>query len=479
MSELLQKKQAGSEAYMMPEHYLKLFQNKLFREIMDNIDDAVLIIDKELNVVFVNSSYEQMFHLEEKGLIGKKLAPIDENVNAAKVVKTGNPVIHAQEFLKAANMDSIGESFPLKYNGEIVGGISVFNNVLKYSRLLSRLKRSEEMNKYLQEQLSDLAGMQHSQEFITVHPHMKQVLGLAVKVARSEATVMIRGESGTGKEVMAKIIHDNSPRRDGPFVKVNCAAIPDNLLESELFGYAGGAFTGAKKEGKAGKFEMAQGGTIFLDEIGDMDINMQVKILRVIQEREVERIGSNRVISLDVRIVAATNQNLEELIQSGKFRQDLYYRLNVIELDILPLRERREDISLLVHFLMQKMAGEELDVTPEAMNILYQYDWPGNVRELQNVIEHACILRSSNIVTTHELPVYMRPDIQREAGVQEKPGNYDLKEMTENLERNLIYEALRKFSNKSEAIKKLGISRSSFYEKIKKYHIDIEGMEIE
>lgn len=278
---------------------------------------------------------------------------------------------------------------------------------------------------------------------------------------------------------MAKIIHDNSPRRDGPFVKVNCAAIPDNLLESELFGYAGGAFTGAKKEGKAGKFEMAQGGTIFLDEIGDMDINMQVKILRVIQEREVERIGSNRVISLDVRIVAATNQNLEELIQSGKFRQDLYYRLNVIELDILPLRERREDISLLVHFLMQKMAGEELDVTPEAMNILYQYDWPGNVRELQNVIEHACILRSSNIVTTHELPVYMRPDIQREAGVQEKPGNYDLKEMTENLERNLIYEALRKFSNKSEAIKKLGISRSSFYEKIKKYHIDIEGMEIE
>ena len=152
----------GSEAYMMPDHYLKLFENKLFREIMDNLDDAVLIIDKELNVVFVNSAYKQMFHLEEKGLIGKKLAPIDENVNAAKVVKTGNPVIHAQEFLEAANMDSIGESFPLKYNGEIVGGISVFNNILKYSKLLSRLKRSEEMNEYLQEQLGNLATMQHS-----------------------------------------------------------------------------------------------------------------------------------------------------------------------------------------------------------------------------------------------------------------------------------------------------------------------------
>lgn len=312
-----------------------------------------------------------------------------------------------------------------------------------------------------------------------MNPHMKQILGLAVKVAKSDATVMIRGESGTGKEVMAKVVHENSARRDGPFVKVNCAAIPENLLESELFGYAGGAFTGAKKEGKAGKFEMAQGGTIFLDEIGDMDINMQVKILRVIQERELERVGGNRVIPLDVRIVAATNQNLEELIQAGKFRQDLYYRLNVIELDILPLRERREDISLLVHVLTQKMAGEDLDVTPEAMSILYNYDWPGNVRELQNVVEHACILRTGNLITTHELPVYMRPDVLGTDAKKEEEGNFDLKEMTENLERNLIYEALRKFSNKSKAIKELGISRSSFYEKIKKYHIDIDEMDIE
>ncbi len=464
---------------MMPDHYLKLFENELFQDIMDNMDDAVLIIDKERNVVFVNSVYKRMFHLEEKGLIGKKLSPIDENVNAAKVVKTGNPVLYGKEFLKAANMDSIGESFPLKYNGEIVGGVSVFNNVLKYSKLLSRLKRSEEMNEYLQEQLGNLATKQYSKAFVTVNPHMKQILGLAVKVAKSDATVMIRGESGTGKEVMAKVVHENSARRDGPFVKVNCAAIPENLLESELFGYAGGAFTGAKKEGKAGKFEMAQGGTIFLDEIGDMDINMQVKILRVIQERELERVGGNRVIPLDVRIVAATNQNLEELIQAGKFRQDLYYRLNVIELDILPLRERREDISLLVHFLMQKMAGEDLDVTPEAMSILYNYDWPGNVRELQNVVEHACILRSGNLITTHELPVYMRPDVQGKNDKKEETGNYDLKEMTENLERNLIYEALRKFSNKSKAIKELGISRSSFYEKIKKYHINIEEMDIE
>lgn len=307
---------------------------------------------------------------------------------------------------------------------------------------------------------------------------MKQVLGLAIKVARSEATVLIRGESGTGKEVMAKIIHYNSPKAKGPFVKVNCAAIPDNLLESELFGYVGGAFTGARKEGKAGKFEMAQGGTIFLDEIGDMDMSMQVKLLRVIQEKEVERIGGTKTISLDVRIVAATNQNLEELIKEGKFRQDLYYRLNVIEIKIAPLRKRKEDIPILVHHLVKKISGENLNVTPRVMNILNSYDWPGNVRELQNVMEHACIMRNGTIIDPYSLPQYMQP---KEPGEESRTENmsYNLKEMTAILEKDLILEALKKFSNKSRAIEELGISRSSFYEKIKKYGIDVEEMDLE
>ena len=311
-----------------------------------------------------------------------------------------------------------------------------------------------------------------------MNPRMKQVLGLAIKVARSEATVLIRGESGTGKEVMAKIIHYNSPKAKGPFVKVNCAAIPDNLLESELFGYVGGAFTGARKEGKAGKFEMAQGGTIFLDEIGDMDMSMQVKLLRVIQEKEVERIGGTKTISLDVRIVAATNQNLEELIKEGKFRQDLYYRLNVIEIKIAPLRKRKEDIPILVHHLVKKISGENLNVTPRVMNILNSYDWPGNVRELQNVMEHACIMRNGTIIDPYSLPQYMQP---KEPGEESRTENmsYNLKEMTAILEKDLILEALKKFSNKSRAIEELGISRSSFYEKIKKYGIDVEEMDLE
>ena len=223
---------------------------------------------------------------------------------------------------------------------------------------------------------------------------------------------------------------------------------------------------------------MAQGGTIFLDEIGDMDMNMQVKLLRVIQEKEVERIGGSHPISLDVRIVAATNQNLEELIQQGKFRQDLYYRLNVIEIKIAPLRKRKEDIPILVHHLVKKIAGDNISVTPRVMNILNNYDWPGNVRELQNVMEHACIMRNGNIIDPFSLPQYMNPKMHMEESRTEDM-SYNLKEMTAILEKDLILEALKKFSNKSRAIEELGISRSSFYEKIKKYDIDVDAMDIE
>lgn len=463
---------------MLPEEYRELFSNDIFRQIMDNVDDVVMVIDMDTRVIYVNKAYETTFHRKAEQIIGRSLGELEGETTAITAMKKGKPIIHQLEYLKSAKIDTMGVSFPIIYNGETVGGISVFNNTAKYVELVSKLQRTKELNQYLQDQLNDPATIQWSREFITVNPHMKQVLGLAIKVAKSEATVLIRGESGTGKEVMAKIIHYNSPKADGPFIKVNCAAIPDNLLESELFGYVGGAFTGARKEGKAGKFEMAQGGTIFLDEIGDMDMNMQVKLLRVIQEKEVERIGGSKTIPLDVRIVAATNQNLEELIKEGKFRQDLYYRLNVIEIKIAPLRKRKEDIPILVHHLVKKIAGENLNVSPRVMNILNSYDWPGNVRELQNVMEHACIMRNGTIIDPYSLPQYMQP---KEHGEESRTDNmsYNLKEMTAILEKDLILEALKKFSNKSRAIEELGISRSSFYEKIKKYDIDVDAMELE
>ena len=300
----------------------------------------------------------------------KKLQNVEEDTTAIRVLRTGVAEEHTIQYLKSVNVDSVGRSTPIKVDGETVGCLSVFNNVSNFIKLAAKIRRTKEMDRYLKEQLSDPETIRNARTFVTVNPEMKRVLGLAVKVARTDATVLIRGESGTGKEIMAKVIHSNSRRKDGPFIKVNCAAIPENLLESELFGYAGGAFTGARREGKAGKFELANGGTIFLDEIGDMDFNMQVKLLRVIQEREVERIGGNKSIPLDVRIVTATNQNLEELIEQQKFRQDLYYRLNVIEIRIKPLRERREDIPILTHFFVKKFSGEDLAVRQEVLDIL-------------------------------------------------------------------------------------------------------------
>jgi transcriptional regulator with PAS, ATPase and Fis domain len=270
------------------------------------------------------------------------------------------------------------------------------------------------------------------------------------------------------------MIHEASLRKDGPYVKVNCAAIPDNLLESELFGYAGGAFTGAKREGKPGKFELAQNGTIFLDEIGDMDMNMQVQLLRVLQEKELERVGGTKPIKLNIRVVAATNRNLEELIKEGKFRQDLYYRLNVIEVKIPPLRERREDIPILTRHFVKELAGEDVHISPRTTRILNTYDWPGNVRELQNVLEHACIMRNEEkLIETSSLPEYLRP---RECSKpkKEEVSNYNIREMVCELERELIQEAVNKFPNKTKAIEELGISRRSFYEKIKKYGIEVE-----
>ena len=237
---------------MIPGEYEKLFENKLFQEIMDNIDDVVMIIDRETYIVYVNQAYERSFGIKTGYIIGKKLSDIEGDTTAINVMRMGTPIVHQLEYLKSLNVDSVGISFPLRYDGEIVGGVSVFNNTAKYVELASRLNRTKEMTRFLQDQLNDPAIAQWSKEFITVNAYMKQILGLAVKVAKSQATVLIRGESGTGKEVMAKIIHDNSPRADGPFIKVNCAAIPDNLLERILW-LCGWLFYRRQERGKGRK----------------------------------------------------------------------------------------------------------------------------------------------------------------------------------------------------------------------------------
>lgn len=297
---------------------------------------------------------------------------------------------------------------------------------------------------------------------------IRNVLDLAGRVAASDATVLVTGESGTGKELIAKGIHFSSGRSKGPFVAVNCAAIPDNLIESELFGHVKGAFTGAVKD-REGKFEQADGGTLFLDEIGDLRIDLQAKILRALQERTIERVGANRLISLDVRVIAATNRDLEESVRNGTFREDLYYRLSVVTLHIPPLRERREDIPLLAeHFVRKFNKSEDTAIEPNAMAALVSYGWPGNVRELENVIERASVLKRGNTITAADLPDKVT---KKSGGVSDIILNLPDDGLSlEELEKSLIIKALEKHNgNQTRAAEYLRITRPTLIYRMEKY----------
>ncbi len=313
-------------------------------------------------------------------------------------------------------------------------------------------------------------------------PEMQRVYDLIEKIADTDSTVLITGESGTGKELIAKLIHYNSYRSDKNFVPLNCAAIPKDLLESELFGHEKGAFTGAVNA-RIGRFELASGGTLFLDEIGELDPTLQVKLLRVLQEREFERIGSTKTIKVDVRILAATNRNLEGLTNEGKFREDLYYRLNVIPLHIPPLRERKEDIPLLIDHFLHKHAGTKKRQPPiiskELISILMRYTWPGNVRELENLIERLTILNPGKVVTVSDLPERFQrlaPAVERASltvrspeDLSLPPEGLNLNSVIDAIERKLITEALEKSAGvKSKAATLLGLNRTTLIEKMKK-----------
>jgi transcriptional regulator with PAS, ATPase and Fis domain len=311
-------------------------------------------------------------------------------------------------------------------------------------------------------------------DIVSASSIMEEVLNLAGRVAASTATVLLRGESGTGKELVAKAIHYNSPRAGFPLIKVNCAALPETLLESELFGHEKGAFTGAAVK-RIGRFEAADKGTLFLDEIGELTPAMQVKLLRVLQEHEFERLGGNQTIKTDVRVIAATNRDIEKAIQEGAFREDLYYRLNVVSIVIPPLRERREDIPGLLSHFISKYAGENkkqiADVSSEARDLLMRYAYPGNVRELENIIERAVVLSKKGTLSTADLPIHVRTAMGEDAlPTRNRKGS--LNETLDTVERGLILEALKESGNiQTRAAEKLGISERVLRYKLKKYRI--------
>lgn len=334
---------------------------------------------------------------------------------------------------------------------------------------LSERRRLLSENRLLKQQLAEkfqFAGI------VSQSAAMEEVLNLAGRVADSKATVLIQGESGTGKELLAKAIHFSSPRKNKPFIAVNCAALNENLLESELFGHERGAFTGADKQ-RRGRFELADGGTLLLDEIGDVPLSTQVKLLRVLQEEQFERVGGAQTLQVDVRVIAATNRNLMERVKQDLFREDLFYRLNVVTIDIPPLRQRRDDIAPAIEHFLAKYASEnkkqKMSISKEAMDILLRYDYPGNMRELQNIVARAVVLARDELITTTDLPLMLRQLRSEQAPVSATPPA-TLPARVEALEKEMIFDALRQSEgNQSQAAKVLGISERNLRYRLQKW----------
>ncbi|MGB9867324.1 MAG: sigma-54-dependent transcriptional regulator [Bacillota bacterium] len=402
-----------------------------------------------------------MLDLKMPGIDGMALLKLfkQEYPNVPVVMMTAYGTVKtAVEAMKVGAQDYVTKPFDVEELRIIM------ENALKFGRLAREV---EQLRSELEEKF-------HTKNIITASPAMLNVFRIIEKVAQTDAPVLIEGESGTGKELVARAIHWESARRRKPFLPVNCAALPENLLESELFGYEEGAFTGAKRR-KPGKFELADGGTVFLDEIGDLPQGMQAKVLRVIEEKEIERLGGTKRIPVDIRIISATNKSLREQVEKGEFRQDLYYRLAVIPITLPPLRERKEDIPLLVaHFLQTftRSNGKKVtSVSPEAMALLKEYSWPGNVRELKNVIQQAVVLGEGEVLTVEMLPDYIRRAVEQCGTTLSASGGAlrgKLKEMRMEQERQIIEQALAKFGgNRTKAAEYLGISRRALQAKIK------------
>jgi PAS domain S-box-containing protein len=439
--------------------------------IVENTNDGISMVNDVGIITYVNPAFEKMLGIKKDQAIGKDINKLLPNSASSIVLKTKKKQLGIA-FHKEDGMKIISNASPIFTDSVFKGVVATYKEVTELQKMIEKLNQAEERIKYFQEELSRKEGIDEAFEIIVGKSSiLKEVLTIASKAAKTSSTVLIQGESGTGKELVAKAIHRASSRKNKPFIRVNCAAIPENLLESELFGYEKGAFTGALRR-KLGKFELADGGTIFLDEIGEISKGMQVKLLRVLQEMEFERVGGIETIKVDIRIIAATNRNLKEMVDKGEFREDLYYRLNVIPVTLPPLRERKEDIPLLVeHFIKKICVREKVNlkrITPKAMEYLQKYSWPGNIRELENILERALTLYESDILNEECLPDYIRIDIIDKEKDLINLKNGELATL-EEYEKHIIKAALEKYKSFNKAGKVLGITHRTVALKARKY----------
>ncbi|MBC2722121.1 sigma-54-dependent Fis family transcriptional regulator [Desulfosporosinus sp.] len=436
--------------------------------------EAIFVVDDQGKISLINEAACQFFGKREKELLQKPIDKVIENTRLLRTLKTG--MAETNEIQVIYGRPYIVSRLPIVRQGKIIGAVGkiIFQKLEEVKEVAQRLAQLDLELNYYKEQIGSTRQPVTFNQIITVNQDMRRLKQEAEIAARGNSTIMLTGESGTGKELFAEAIHQASPHRNGPYVKVNCAAVPENLLESEFFGYASGAFTGAQKGGKAGKFAVANGGTLFLDEIGDMSLHLQSKLLRVLEDRSFEPIGSNDSVKVDVRIIAATNKDLIQKVGSGEFRSDLYYRLNVISFRLIPIRNRTEDIIPLVHVFLERLNqdfGKRISgVSSEVEKILVAHRWPGNVRELKNVIERAVNFASGELLERADLPFYLREEMQASSISLTKEWN--LGNAHEHLDKETLEKALLKMNgNKSEVARLLGISRSWLYEKMRRYDI--------
>jgi len=438
-------------------------QYHFFNVILDSIADGVFTINEKGEITFFNRAAEQITGFTKEEALGHNCFDIfranicQTNCALKQTIKTDREIINLP--INIINKD--GKELPISVStavlrdesGRIIGGVETFRD----------LSAIEELKKELRQQYT-------FQDIVSKNHAIQEIFQILPDIAESDSTVLIQGPSGSGKELFAKAIHNLSLRKDNPFIKVNCGALPDNLLESELFGYVKGAFTDAKRD-KPGRFALADGGTIFLDEIGDMSPALQVKLLRVVQDKEYEPLGGTSTVKVDVRIVAATNKDLVTLVQSRQFRDDLYYRLNVMEIDLPPLVRRREDISLLVERFVEKFnlkTGKNLSgVSHEVMSFFMGYDFPGNVRELENIIEHAFVMCKGDVIELRHLPSELiersNMTLLEEREVDKPLQRAEAESIRKALEGNR--------GNRLRTARELGIDRTTLWRKIKRYGI--------
>lgn len=430
-------------------------KTSLFRAVLNYAYEGIISVDSKYQITFFNPIAEQLTGINSMKASGKNIALVWPELNLETVMNTGKDDLG--HILKINEVDVLCNKIAIVVNADTVGAVVTFQDVAQIQQMEARVRRRIY-------DFGHIAGYSFK-NIESTSTQLKPTIEMAKDFACTHSSILILGETGTGKEVFAQSIHNYSERHQGPFVAINCAALPSQILESELFGYVGGAFTSANPKGKPGLFEVAHGGTIFLDEIAEMEYVTQGKLLRIVQEKKVTRLGSDRVIPIDVRIIAATNKNLKNLVNENKFRADLYYRLNVLQLRILPLRDRKDDIKLLAQFFLKQHSGiikQHLKFAPSAIKILTEYPWPGNIRELQNIIERVIAVHKNETIDA----TIIKRLLEDEDYNNDEPPAIQFNEL-EDIKKAL---ALTKWKY-TETAKVLGISRSTLWRKLQRLGI--------